>query len=355
MAPLISTIASACLLAVTVPPAATADDGAGNWGQFVSNRTAMLEELAAPVEHCFAQNDPLDSGSAMFDGCYDWHSAVHAAYSLHVLYRETGDARYLETFESKNSPDQVAAELEYMRTDIAQRENPYGFSWMLALAKEREQVTGSKDLRPLADEAATRVRESIESLPPEVAQQLVLLPNYPNVSWALIHLQLWGEHTGDAELLGFVQERAQEILLDPELDALCPVEGDTAGDYPEFLPPCLLRLSAVAQIWDADRTTVSNWLEARVPADLSIEPVTEPVSIHAHGLNFTRPYALWHLWKATGNVQYRDNYTELVTYQVEHPEFWSLDGAGYDVSHWVAQLGIRAISESYGGAGKASM
>ncbi|MDR7385605.1 hypothetical protein [Promicromonospora iranensis] len=39
-----------------------------------------------------------------------------------------------------------------------------------------------------------------------------------------------------------------------------------------------------------------------------------------------------------------------MTYQVEHPEFWSLEDSdlGYDVSHWVAQLGIRAISQSDG-------
>lgn len=339
---------SACLLAATVQPAAFADEGAGSWGRFVSNRTAMLEELIAPVEHCFAQNDALDGGSAMFDGCYDWHSAVHAAYSLHALYRETGDPRYLEIFEPKNSPERVAAELQYMRTTIRQRESPYGFSWMLALVKEREQVTGRHDLRPLADEAVARIRETIDAVSPETARQLVLIPSYPNVSWALIHLQLWGEHTRDAELLDFVQEQAREILLDPELDALCPVEADTAQDYPEFLPPCLMRLAAVAQIWDVDRRTLAGWLEQRVPADLWIEPVVEPVSIHAHGLNFSRPYALWHLWEATRNTRYRDNYTALVTYQVEHPELWSLEDSdhGYDVSHWVAQFGIRAISQS---------
>ncbi|WP_274998221.1 hypothetical protein [Promicromonospora iranensis] len=57
-----------------------------------------------------------------------------------------------------------------------------------------------------------------------------------------------------------------------------------------------------------------------------------------------------HLWEATRNTRYRDNYADLVTYQVEHPEFWSLEDSdlGYDVSHWVAQLGIRAISQSDG-------
>ena len=314
----------------------------------MSNRTAMLEDLIAPVEHGFVQNDPLDGGSPMFDGCYDWHSAVHAAYSLHVLYRETGNPRYLEIFESKNSPERVTAELQYMRTTIRERENPYGFSWLLALVKEREQVTGCHDLRPLADEAVARIRHGIDSLLPETARRRVLVPNYPNVSWALIHLQLWGEHTSDAELLGHVQERAREILLDPELDTLCPVEADTTQDNPEFFPPCLMRLAAVAQIRDSDRKALSTWLEARVPADLWIEPVVEPVSIHAHGLNFSRAYALWHLWEATQNVRYRDNYAALLAYQVEHPELWSLADSdrGYDVSHWVAQLGIRAISLS---------
>jgi hypothetical protein len=60
----------------------------------------------------------------MFDGCFDWHSAVHAAYSLHLLYRETGDGQYLEAAEAKIKPAAIADELEYMRTNDPQPREP---------------------------------------------------------------------------------------------------------------------------------------------------------------------------------------------------------------------------------------
>jgi hypothetical protein len=129
---LLSLFTIACTVVLLLPAGALADPAPSRdkntWGEFVTNRTAMLKELGVPIEHCYAQQDDVDPDSPMFDGCFDWHSAVHAAYSLHLLYRETGDAGYLEAAEAKIKPEAVADELEYMRTTIRNRENPYGFS-----------------------------------------------------------------------------------------------------------------------------------------------------------------------------------------------------------------------------------
>jgi hypothetical protein len=357
---LLALFASACVIGVLLPSSAVANPAPSvvaepdnTWGEFVINRTAMLEELAVPIEHCFAQHDDTDPNSPMFDGCFDWHSAVHAAYSLHLLYRETGEERYLEAAEAKIQPTAIADELEYMRTTIRNRENPYGFSWLLALVKVREEVTGKTDLRPLAEEAVVRIRALVDSLTPEQARQRVLIPAHGNLTWGLIHLQLWAEYTRDAELESFVQEKGMAILLDPALDGLCPVETDTAPDYREFFPPCLMRFAGVAQIWDVPHMTLRRWIGERVPADFWIERVTAPVRNHSHALNFSRAYALWHLWEATNNVQHRQNFTDLIRYQVSRPDLWGLEATlGYGVSHWVAQFGVRAIAQTYGGRGQ---
>jgi hypothetical protein len=345
-------VTAACMLLVQQPTSAVADPD-NSWGKFVSERTDMLEELSRPIEHCFAQHDDVDPNSPMFDGCWDWHSAVHAAYSLHLIYRETGDERYLAAAEAKIDPARVADELQYMRTTISNRENPYGFSWLLALVKEREEVTGKTDLRPLAEEAVAQMRALVESLTPEQARQRVLVPNYPNLSWALIHLQLWAEYTRDAELESFVKDKTEAFLLDPELDELCPVASDTTPDHREFFPPCLMRLAAVSQTWDVPHARLRAWMGERVPANLWIEPVTAPVRNHSHALNFSRSYALWHIWEATNNVRHRRNFTSLIRYQIGRPDLWDLEATlGYAVSHWVAQFGVRAIAQTYGGRGQ---
>nr|WP_246401585.1 DUF2891 family protein [Jiangella mangrovi] len=309
----------------------------------------MIEQLIEPVEHCFVQNDAYDTNSQIFDGCYDWHSAVHGAYSLQALYGLTDDQRYLDVVQSKITPESITAELAYMRGRITNSENPYGFSWYLAFQKEREETTGNYDMRPLADEAVARIRTLVTGLTPQQMIDRVLVPNYPNVSWALIHLKLWAEYTGDEELAAFVHQQTERILLNPVLDTRCPVSADTTQDHREFFPPCLMRIAAVAQTWDVPAATLKAWVEERVPSDLWIDPVIAPVRNHSHALNFSRAYALWHIYEATGNVQHRSNFTDLIRYQVSRPDLWTLEDSelGYDVSHWVAQFGIRAIMQTF--------
>lgn len=332
-----------------VKAAAEATQERNSWDGFKADRVEMLEKLIKPVEHCFVQNDPVDSGSSIFDGCYDWHSAAHGAYSLQALYGLTGNQSYLDTLESKITPESLAAELQYMQTTIRNRENPYGFAWFLSLVREREVTTGKHDMRPHAAESVARIRTLIDGLTPQQMIDRVLVPNYPNVSWALIHLQLWAEYTGDEELAGYVHQQTERILLNPALDTLCPVSADTTQNHREFFPPCLMRLAAMAQTWDVPSATLDAWISERVPADLWIDPVIQPVRNHSHALNFSRAYALWHIYEATGNTLHRDNFTHLIRYQVSRPDLWTLEDAelGYDVSHWVAQFGIRAIMQTF--------
>ena len=322
-----------------------------NWGSFISSRTELLETLAPPIVHSFQQHDRRDADSPMFDGSWDWHSAVHAAYSLHVLYRETGDSDYMEAIEYKIDPDNIEElvneELVYMQTQ--RKSHVYGFAWLLALVKEREIATGKIDLYPLAEEGVSQLRDWIDDLTPEEAQQRVLVDSYANLSWLLIHLQMWAEHTEDEELKIYVQEK-MPILLDEELDTLWPVERDTCPDQPEFFPPQLMRLAAVAQIWDAPPSVVRRWIGEKIPKDLWIEPVTEPARVHSEGLNFSRSYCLWHIYRATNQVTLRDNFVHLINYHISRPDMWKEDY--YRNSHWVPQFGLRAIEQTFGNPGQ---
>ena len=134
-----------------------------------AGRAAAYARTADP----FGRRQRTTPPSPMFHGCFDWHSAVHGVYSLYALYRRTGCDLYLEAARQHVRPELVDAELDYMRTDeIEQQENPYGFSWVLALVKAQEQATGSSELRPLAELARDRVRALVESLDAESAFEL---------------------------------------------------------------------------------------------------------------------------------------------------------------------------------------
>src|SRR5215467_12590367 len=143
---------------------------------FEAERLDMLRGLSRPIEDCLPRYGTGAQGanadSPMFHGCWDWHSAVHAAYSLYSIYRHTGDPSYRTFVETQVRPELFNAELNYMMTRLFNNssEQLYGNSWFIALARERELATGQSDMRPLAEFAAQRIRTIISGLTPTTAR-----------------------------------------------------------------------------------------------------------------------------------------------------------------------------------------
>ncbi|MGH2739526.1 MAG: DUF2891 family protein [Actinomycetota bacterium] len=326
------------------------------WKQFLADRTELLESLAPAFVSCFQRRDSLiDPLSPIFHGCIDWHSAVHAAYSHHMLYHRTGDEEFLNLVEEQIAPQGISlipAEQVYEQVkapDYPLTENPYGFGWFLILARERELATGERDFREMAAFAASQLVSWFDTRASEGdAQTFILDRRHPNYSWSLINLDVWARYTKDRVLLAAVRD-ASKPLLDPALDDLCPVKTDLAPTATGFQPACLMRLAAVAHI-RGER--VERWVKDRLPKRTYIPPIAEPRDCHAGGLNFTRAFALYQIYLATGDTRYRDNYVELIRYHVGRPELYTgemyLGNPDYlCFSHWVSQMGVRAISLSY--------
>lgn len=338
------------------PVAGAKAKASSTWKRFEKDRTKLLETLAPAFIDCFKRRDSLiDPLSPIFHGCLDWHSAVHAAYSHHVLYRRTNDKEYLDLAQAQIAPQGVSlvpAEEVYEQAkapDYPLTENPYGFGWFLILTREREQSTKEKDFRPMADFAAEQMVSWFETRASEGdAGEFILDRAHPNYSWSLINLDIWARYTKNKELLAATKD-AMKPLLNKDLDEFCPVNLDASPGAGGFQPACLMRLVAVAQV---QGKSARKWVAARIPKNYEIPPVTEPSSCHAGGLNFTRAFALYKLYELTGNKKFRDNYAELIRYHVGRPDLYLGPNYGGNpdylcYSHWVAQVGVRAISLSY--------
>ena len=246
----IAVVGALFLGALTQPITATAATKPGNtktWKKFIQDREKFLETLAPAFTDCFARRDSaIDPLAPIFHGCIDWHSAVHAAYSHHVLYRRTGDENYLDLVEAQIAPQGVSlipAEEAYVLAkapDYLLTENPYGFGWFLVMAQEREESTKKKDFRALADFAADQLVSWFETRATEGdAQEFILNRAHPNYSWSLINLDGWARYTKNKDLLAATKE-AVKPLIEKDLDELCPVSMDTsptAGRIPTGLPP----------------------------------------------------------------------------------------------------------------------
>ena len=308
-----------------------------SWRTFVAAREEVLRALSLPILSAVGRKD---TASPIFHGCWDWHSAVHAVYSLYAIYQRTGDDLYLEAAEQHARPELVAGELRHMSGAVAD-ENPYGFSWLLALVARQEQATGGRELRPLAAHAAERIAGLVDGLDAEAAFALATGDRHRNLSFALIHLALWARHTGDAGLLQLATAAAGRWLQGPGLDAALPA-ADDAGDTCEFMAPGLMRLAAIGSVLGPE---ASRYVRGRLPARFVVPPLEAPASVHAAGVNFFRAFALQHVYRATGLVRLRENVARLVLYQWGRPDLWR--SADYAHRHWIAQIGVRVIDDSY--------
>jgi Protein of unknown function (DUF2891) len=313
-----------------------------SWSRFEQEREELLHALAPPILSAVGNED---TPSPMFHGCFDWHSAVHGVYSLYALYRRTGSDLYLEAAQQHARAELVAAELDYMRSaEIERQENPYGFAWVLALVRAQEEATGSHELRPLGDLASERIRELVETLDAERAVELATSDTHHNLSWALIHVALWARHTRDETLLAFAHDAVRDLLQNRHVDDALPVSSDVK-DAVEFMAPALMRLAALGDVLGEESRA---YVRQRLPPRFVVQPVTHPTTVHAAGVNFFRAFALMHISNATGLARLRDTVARLVAYQVGRSDLWRQ--GDYDHRHWIAQIGVRVIDDSYGDA-----
>lgn len=309
-----------------------------SWRSFTAAREDLLRTLSPPILSAVGRHD---TQSPMFHGCFDWHSAVHGIYSLYAIYQRTGDDLYLEAAEVQARPELVPGELDYMCRVVAEAENPYGFAWLLALVVRQELATGKDDLRPLADHAAARIAELLAGLDEERAFELATVDKHRNLSFALIHLARWARHAADHELQRAALEAARRWLLTSRLDRALHCSADS-GQVPEFMAPALMRLAAICVLLGPEG---ASYVRRRLPPRFGVPPLTAPATVHAGGVNFFRAFALLHIAHALGSARLRENVSRLILYQVGRPDLWR--SAGYAHRHWVAQIGVRVIDDSY--------
>jgi hypothetical protein len=266
---------------------------------------------------------------------------VHGVYSLYAIHDRTGEDLYLEAAGQHVRPELVPDELRYMSTAILEEENPYGFAWMLALVAKHERVTGTRELRPLADFAEERISGLVADLDRDVAAERVANDAYGNLSWALLHLALWARHADDGALLELAQETARRHLQSPAAERRSPIDAER-GDVREFMAPGLMRLAAIGSVLGPDSRP---YLREQLPAGFDVPPLTQPTTVHAAGVNFFRALALVHLHRATGIARIGENAARLILYQVGRTDLWR--DSDYAHRHWIAQIGVRAIDDSY--------
>jgi hypothetical protein len=204
---------------------------------------------------------------------------------------------------------------------------PYGRAWFLRLAVEWKQGGGDDRLRNMAGEVAASLVAYLSLRPIDP-----LRGSYESDSWALINLDRYARFTGDQRLMDFVAAKTRAA---PLLQS-CPFDVDkNAGS---FMAVCTNWAWLIGEVvgGSAGRDRIETMMAS---ADLA--PLTAAATDHLSGLDFSRAWGLWQIWRQTGDPKFLDAYLAHVSVGYLNAGWW--DGPYDTVAHWVPQFGVLAI------------
>lgn len=286
-----------------------------------------------------------------FYGCFDWHSSVHAHWSLVRLLKKfprlDRAEEIKERLESSLSKENIAKEIEYFRQEQNRDyERTYGWAWLLKLSQELhtwdtdmgEQLAGN--IRPLADLIVQRYTEFLPKL-----NYPIRVGEHTNTAFALSFAHDYAIATENADFRTLIEKRTRDFYLK---DKNCPVQWEPSGF--DFFSPCLEEIDVMRRVLPS--AAFSLWMDNFMPQlktkefDIAVGEVSDREDgklVHLDGLNFSRARIFYGLAN-----QYPDDYGHLRLVADKHinHSFPNLVGDTYEGGHWLGSFAIYALEES---------
>ena len=173
-----------------------------------------------------------------FYGCFDWHSSVHAHWTLVNLLKKFPEMKKADEIREKLkaslTAENIREEVKYFsREGESSFERTYGWAWVLKLAEElhtwddplAEELR--QNLQPLSDLMVQKFREFLPKL-----NYSIRVGEHTNTAFALALAHDYAVTTGNEELRLLIEKRAKDYYLN---DDNCPIEWEPSGF--DFLSP----------------------------------------------------------------------------------------------------------------------
>ena len=304
------------------------EDILGRFQNFKQKRRQILDELVVPIEQCVRRKD---TDHVAFHGCIDWHSSVHGIWALVKYTALTGDQRFVSLIKDNLTLANVGAEFVLLRKN-PEFEMPYGRAWFLRLALDYHATFNSNQLVPMGDYVAQSLMDYYRRNSPRPFSR-----EYDNASWALINLYDYGVSRDDRTITGFVQELVEKHFI--TTNGACPVQNEETI-WPDFMAVCTTWAYLVVHA--APSLNLQEWLNGFFPPDIAIAPIRNTQNTRQLGINFSRSWGFWRLFKATNDPRYLKLYLDHFEQQYTNPSWWK--GDYEQVGHWVAQFGVFALA-----------
>ncbi|MBT8318764.1 MAG: DUF2891 domain-containing protein, partial [Gramella sp.] len=179
-------------------------------------QTEYPNKLGQTLENKESMGEPHELHPAFF-GCFDWHSAVHAHWSLVSLIKQFPKIErkeaIRETLKNSLSAENIQGEVDYFkRSESGSFERTYGWAWLLKLAQE---------LRTWEDPLGQELAANLEPLTNLIVQNYIeFLPklNYPvrvgehaNTAFGLVMAYDYAVATKNEKFLEAIKKSAQDF------------------------------------------------------------------------------------------------------------------------------------------------
>jgi hypothetical protein len=303
--------------------------GDKEWDNFTKNRSKYIANLSETVYACVRRDD---TRYTVFHGCVDWHSSVHGYWALLRASKYIDSVqkdKYLNIITKSFSSQGINDERLFLKEHKG-FEMPYGRAWFLRLAIEYEQKSKLKTLRQMADEVALSLIEYYTSHKP-----VPNLAEYENAEWAFRNLHDYALFTNNKMMINYVSTQARSFM-----DYGCPssIGNDRTDD--EFFSRWGNYFHVLETL--ADSRSFNAILNKCGSTNDLMAPITTFGSDHHLGVNYSRAWGLWSVYKKTHNKVYRDAYLDnvMANYSLHEKNKYNYHSYG----HWVPQFGIYAIT-----------
>jgi len=276
-----------------------------------------------------------------FYGCFDWHSAVHAHWSLVYLLKSFPKLKKreesIEKLQQNLTTQNIKKEVAYFSLNKQSKsfERTYGWAWLLKLQEE---------LYTWNDALAEQLYNNLQPLANYIAKAYIA--HLPNLVYPIRN----GEHSNTAFGLSFAYDYALTLkntalqnsiktnaLRFYQNDKACPVNWEPSG-Y-DFLSPCLQEADIMRKI--LDEPAFEKWFSQFLPElhqqQLILKPGkiidrTDGKLVHLDGLNFSRAWCLYQLKNNTNAYQLA---SEHLNYSLT-----KITDGDYAGQHWLGSFAL---------------
>ena len=284
-----------------------------------------------------------------FYGCFDWHSAVHAHWTMLRLLRAFPDkGREFEVkkvFDQHITKEKIDKEIEYfLRPSEKAFERPYGWAWLLKLGEELLLHGQSdpfwKDKHDIIQNFTSLITDRYIEFIPKLTYP-VRSGEHSNTAFGLLLAWDFALTSDNQELKHLIKEHSIRLFSS---DINCPIGWEPGGF--DFLSPCLVEALLMKRILNEEeyKKWLINFLPQMYEPTFNINTAMildrkDGKLVHLDGYNFIVAYCLHGISEDNVKLPHLSSIANRLITDTLHK---IIDGQ-YAGEHWLASFAVLAI------------